>query len=358
MEKLAGDDPIRIGLVSYTNIVRKLSRAINLAPNATIAAIATTTTFSIDEAKSFAASNGFPPTAKIHGSYESLLEDSEVDAVYFPIPASLHVEWAVRAARKGKHILLDKPVALNVYEFDEIVAACEANCVQFMDGTQWMHHPRTVKIHEFLADSVRFGRLKTVHSCFSFAATEKFLENDIRVKPGLDGLGALGDAGWYTIQAALLANNFKLPKTVTALPGSVLNNAGIVLSCGALLDWEDGITATIYCSFLANLTMEMTAVGTRGTLRVHDFVIPFQEREASYTTSNRACLSEHRVMNELPQEACMVIEFARLVGEIKYRGAKPNGFWLSISRKTQLLLDAVKESIDNNNLEPVFLTGR
>lgn len=196
-----------------------------------------------------------------------------------------------------------------------------------------------------------------VHSCFSFAASENFLRNDIRVKPGLDGLGALGDAGWYTIQAVLLANDFKLPKTVTALSGPVLNDAGIVLSCAALLSWEEGITATVYCSFLANLTMEITAIGTKGTLRVHDFVIPLQETEASFTTSTRSCLKEHKVVTELPQEACMVIEFARLVGEIKNKGAKPDGFWLSISRKTQLLVDAVKESIDNN-LEPVFLSGR
>ncbi|CAH8309269.1 unnamed protein product [Eruca vesicaria subsp. sativa] len=354
---MADGSQIRIGVLSCTNIVRKVSRAINLAPNATISAIASSITNSIEETKSFVLSNNFPPTVKIHGSYESLLEDPDVDAIYFPIPASLHVEWAVRAAHKGKHILLDKPVALNVYEFDQIVEACEANGIQFMDGTQWIHNPRTAKIKEFLTDPVSFGLLKTVQSCFSFAANEDFLRNDIRVKPGLDGLGALGDAGWYTIQAALLANSSKLPNTVSALPGHVLNDAGIVLSCGALLDWEEGVTATIYCSFLANVTMEITAIGTKGTLRIHDFVIPFQETEASFTTSTRACLSEHKVRNEIPQEVCMVVEFARLVGEIKYRGAKPDGFWLSFSRKTQVIVDAVKESIDNN-LEPVFLSGR
>ncbi|XP_010461250.1 PREDICTED: uncharacterized oxidoreductase At4g09670-like isoform X2 [Camelina sativa] len=351
---MSGDNPIRIGLLSCTNIVRKLSRAINLSPNATISALATTTTSSIEEAKSFAESNNFPPNTKIHSSYESLLEDPDVDAVYLPIPASLHVEWAVRAAWQGKHILLDKPVALNVSEFDQIVEACEVNGVQFMDGTQWMHNPRTAKFMDFIKDF----EIKTVHSCFSFAANENFLKHDIRVKAGLDGLGALGDTGWYTIQAALVANNFELPKTVTALPGPVLNDAGIVLSCGALFDWEeDGITATIYCSFLANLTMEITAIGAKGTVSVHDFVIPYRETEAAFTTSTRGCLSEHKVMTELPQEACMVIEFARLVGEVKNRGAKPDGFWLSFSRKTQLLVDAVKESIDNN-LEPVILSGR
>ncbi|CAE6129574.1 unnamed protein product [Arabidopsis arenosa] len=211
------------------------------------------------------------------------------------------------------------------------------------------------------------GALQTINSCFTFAGDEDFLKNDIRVKPGLDGLGALGDVGWYAIRATLFANNFGLSKTVTAFPDAILNELGVILSCGASLSWEDGRTATIYGSFLANLTMEITAIGTKGTLRVHDFVIPFQESEASFTTSTKSWFndsvtawvnppSEHTVKTELPQEACMVREFARLVGEIKNNGAKPNGFWPSISRKTQLVVDAVKESIDKN-YEQISFSG-
>ncbi|CAN8246749.1 unnamed protein product [Cochlearia groenlandica] len=362
---MATDKKIRIGVMGCAEIARKVSRAINLAPNATIAAVASR---SLEKAKTFASANGYPESTKIHSSYESILEDPEVDALYAPLPTSLHVEWAIRAAQKGKHILLEKPVAMNVAEFDKIVAACEANGVQIMDGTMWVHNPRTAKLKEFLSDSDRFGQLKTVHSHFSFAVDEDFLKNDIRVKPGLDGLGALGDAGWYTIRASLLVNNFELPSTVIALPGAVLNDAGVILSCGASLTWEDGRTATISCSFLANLTMEITAVGTKGTLRVHDFIIPFKETEASYTTSTKAWFneqvtawvnppSEQTVKTELPQEACMVREFARLVGEIKYNDAKPDGFWPSISRKTQLVVDAVKESLDKN-CEQISLSGR
>ncbi|XP_010530138.1 PREDICTED: uncharacterized oxidoreductase At4g09670-like isoform X1 [Tarenaya hassleriana] len=362
---MAAESPIRIGVLGCAEIARKVSRAIHLAPNATVSAVASR---SAEKAKAFAAANGYPPTAKIHGSYESLLNDPDVDALYVPLPTSLHVEWAVRAAEKGKHLLLEKPVAMNVAEFDKIIAACESNGIQIMDGTMWVHNPRTQKMKEYLSDPELFGQLKTVHSCFSFAGDEDFLKNDIRVKPGLDGLGALGDAGWYTIRATLLANNYELPKSVTALPGPILNEAGVILSCSAFLHWEDGRTATISCSFLANLTMDITAVGTKGTLHVHDFIIPFQETEASFSTSTKAWFnegvtgwvnkpSEHKIMTELPQEACMVREFARLVGEIKNRGAKPDGFWPSISRKTQLVIDAVKESI-GKNFEPIDLSGR
>lgn len=156
---MATDTPIRIGVMGCAEIAREVSRAINLAPNATIAAVASR---SLEKAKTFATANGYQQSVKIHGSYESILEDSEVDALYIPLPTSLHVEWATRAAESGKHILLEKPVAMNVAEFDKIVAACEKNGVQMMDGTMWAHHPRTAKLKEFLFDSDRFGQFKNV----------------------------------------------------------------------------------------------------------------------------------------------------------------------------------------------------
>ena len=152
------DAPIRFGILGCADIARKVSRAIALAPNATVVAVSSR---SIDKAARFAASNGFP-SAKVYGSYDAVLDDPNVDAVYVPLPTSLHRRWAVAAADKKKHLLLEKPVALNAEEFDQIVAACEANGVQFMDGTMWMHHPRTAKMREFLSDSERFGELKSV----------------------------------------------------------------------------------------------------------------------------------------------------------------------------------------------------
>ena len=111
--------------------------------------------------------------------------------------------------------------------------------------------------------------------------------------------------------------------------------------------------------------MEIAAVGTKGTLCVQDFVIPFEETQASFTTCTKAPFmnpwvnrpSEHTVKTEIPQEACMVREFARLVGEIKNKGAEPDGFWPNISRKTQLVVDAIKESVDKN-CEQISLSGR
>ncbi|KAK7270397.1 hypothetical protein RIF29_23497 [Crotalaria pallida] len=351
---------IQIGVVGCADIARKVSRAITLSPNATISAVASR---SYDKAASFAADNSFPPTAKVYGSYEALLDDPDVDAVYMPLPTSLHLKWALLAATKKKHLLLEKPVALDVGEFDEIAEACEYNGLQFMDNTMWVHHPRTTAITHFLTDPHRFGLLKSVNSCFTFAADADYLKNNIRVKPNLDSLGSLGDVGWYCITASLLTANYELPKTVIASPEPVLNQDGVILECGASLYWEDGKVATFRCSFLANLTMDITAIGTKGNLHVHDFGIPFHEKEASFSAGTQTSFNDlatgwssqptkHTVKTHLPQEARLVTEFARLVGEIKYKNSKPEKKWPIISRKTQLVLDAVKTSIQRG-CEPV-----
>ncbi|MCL7022780.1 hypothetical protein MKW94_024364 [Papaver nudicaule] len=347
---------VRFGILGCAEIGRKLARAITLSPNSSLYAVASR---SIEKAKNYAASNGFPSTSKIYGSYEELLDDPDVDAVYVPLPTSLHLEWAVKVAEKKKHLLLEKPVALNVREFDVIVKACEDNGVQMMDGTMWMHNPRTLKMREFLDDSDKFGELRSVHSIFTFTAEDEFLKNDIRVKPDLDALGALGDVGWYCIRSILWVANYELPKSVTALRGPIFHDSGVILACGASLQWEDGKVATFQASFLTNLTMDITALGTKGTLHLHDFVIPFQETSASFTSASKSGFEElvtgwapvpgeHVVPTDLPQEARMVKEFSSLVIGIKESGSKPETKWPSISRKTQLVLDAVKASIDKN----------
>ncbi|KAG9451200.1 hypothetical protein H6P81_011165 [Aristolochia fimbriata] len=345
--------PIRFGVLGCADIARKVSRAISLAPNATVVAVGSR---SADKARRFAVENRYDAAVKIYGSYEAVLDDEAVDAVYVPLPTSLHLRWAVMAAEKKKHVLLEKPVALNVAELDQILAACEANGVQFMDATMWMHHPRTQKMTEALLDP-RFGEIKSIHTIFTFSADPDFLENDIRVKPDLDALGALGDTGWYCLRGILWAVDYELPKSVTALRGTVFNKSGVILSCGASLLWEDGKVATFQCGFLSNLSMDITVIGKNGTLHLNDFVIPFTEKSASFSLAMESGFTElvtgwlpipsqHVVTTELPQEALMVKEFSRLVST----GVDKK--WPARSRKTQLVIDAVKASIDKG-CEPV-----
>ncbi|KAJ0987394.1 hypothetical protein J5N97_005750 [Dioscorea zingiberensis] len=351
---------IRFGIIGCAEIARKVSRAIALAPNATVVAVGSR---DADKARRFISANGLPEGTRAHGSYEAVLDDESVDAVYLPLPTSLHVRWAVAAAEKGKHILLEKPTAVCVADLDRILGACDANGVQFMDSTMWMHHPRTAKMRELLSDSERFGQLRAINSIFTFSSDPDFLKNDIRVKPDLDSLGALGDLGWYCIRSILWAADYELPKTAVALRGPVLNEAGVLIACGSSFIWEDGKVATFHCSFLTHLTMELCVMGSKGTLHLSDFVVPFEESSAPFTFASNSGFTElvtgwqplpskHIVTTELPQEARMVAEFARLVSCIKSSGSKPESSWPAKTRKTQLVLDAVKTSIEKG-FEPV-----
>ncbi|GLJ50865.1 hypothetical protein SUGI_1083500 [Cryptomeria japonica] len=350
---MAQENVVRFGILGCAGIAIKLVRAIGMAPNSSVYAVASR---SVDKAKGFASANNLAPEVKAYGSYEQLLDDPCVDAVYIPLPTSLHLEWVLKAAQKKKHILVEKPPALCVEDLDTIIEACNNNGVQFMDGTMWMHHPRTPKMKAFLQNPDLFGDLHTVHSTFTFEGSGKFFEEDIRVKPDLDALGALGDVGWYCIRAILWANDYEMPQSVIAHPRPVLNKGGVITSCGATLYWQDGRVATFHCSFHSCLTMDLSIHGSKGNLNLYDFTLPYEENSASFFSSTNTKFSEthtvwgpgpteHRVTIEFPQETLMVQEFARLVKGIQDSGGKPDSQWPSISRKTQIVMNAVKTSI-------------
>ena len=154
------------------------------------------------------------------------------------------------------------------------------------------------------------------------------------------------------------AMDYQLPRTVTALPAIARNTAGVILSCSASLHWDkEQTTATFYCSFLSNESMDLAISGSNGSLHLEDFIIPFKETSASFEfTSGAKFVDLHigwnvkpkkvQVNSELPQEAMMVQDFVELVKSIKHSGCKPDGKWPEISRVTQLVMDAVNNSID------------
>lgn len=345
---------VRFGILGCARIARKLSRAILMTPGACLYAIGSR---SLEKAQGFARDNGFPAETKIYASYQGLLDDEAVDAVYIPLPTALHVEWVLKAAEKKKHVLLEKPLSITIEDLEKIISACEKQGIQLMDGTMWMHHPRADKMKEVLNNKQLFGDLVEIHSAFVVPMPSAFFTEDIRVNPELDALGALGDLGWYCARAFLWATSYELPASVTALPGAKLNGAGVILSCGACLLWKDGRTATFHCSFLTNMTMSLVLHGTTGTIEVDDFVIPFKEDVAkfrlrtgskfgpldtSWIEENKA----YEVHTSLPQECLMIQKFSTLVKGIRDGSGTSDPSWFMIARKTQQVLNAVKSSIE------------
>lgn len=150
---------VRFGVLGCASIAEKFVRAMLVVPGVQIVALGSR---SLKKAQDFAANNGLPSDCRLYGSYEEVLDDPNVDCVYIPLPTGLHLEWVVKAAEKKKHVLLEKPIAHSVDEMESFLGAIERNNLQFMDGTMFMHHPRTAEMKQVLHNSEIIGKLLEV----------------------------------------------------------------------------------------------------------------------------------------------------------------------------------------------------
>ncbi|KAK9815377.1 hypothetical protein WJX72_002475 [[Myrmecia] bisecta] len=351
--KMASHAPVRIGILGAANIAKKNARGILKAEGGIeVGAVGSRT---LEKAQAFIESTGTGATAKAYGSYQAVLDDSNIDAVYLPLPTSMHVEWVRKAAAAGKHILLEKPLAQTTEELREIVDACSRAGVQLMDGTMWMHNPRAAKMRQVLDDPNAMGLLKNILSGFYFMASEEFSANDIRTKKDLDSLGCLGDLGWYNVRFILWAYNYDRPASVTAHPAPAYNQNEVLIHVGATLIWKDGRRACFECGFDRAFTQLVEVGGTRGLLQLDDFVIPHSEDKASFMTSHGTGLADldTRVVGQQqdvtvvlprPQETLMWEAFADCVRTVK-AGGKPNQHWVDIAAQTQEVLCAIADSV-------------
>lgn len=166
------------GVLGCADIARKNIRAMKLSANCELIAIASR---NIEKAKSYAIENSLDlEKVALYGSYEELLSYERIDAVYIPLPTTLHLEWVTKAARMKKHILLEKPVAVTATEFESMIQVCKDNNVLLMDGTMFMHHTRLSSILHLLNDPF-IGNIKQVRCSFSFNGnSESFLKGNIR----------------------------------------------------------------------------------------------------------------------------------------------------------------------------------
>jgi len=280
---------LRWGIMGTSNIARKNWKAIGNSKNGHVTAVASRelhrSQLFIDECQAQAPFGTIP---RALGSYEELLAAPEVDAVYIPLPTAIRGEWVKRAAEAGKHIVCEKPCATRVAELVEILDACRRNHVQFMDGVMFMHSRRLGRIRDVLDDGKTVGSVRRITSAFSFRGEEEFFASNIRTQSRLEPDGCLGDLGWYCIRFALWAMNWKLPLQVT---GRVLSEykrqsskSTVPTEFSGELFFEDGVSASFYCSFITENEQWANVSGTRGSLRVPDFVLPFSGTKTSFET--------------------------------------------------------------------------
>lgn len=298
---------------------------------------------------------------KAFGSYQALLDSDEIDAVYIPLPTTLHKEWATAAARAGKHVLCEKPVGVAAAEVEEIVAACAAARVQFMDGVMFMHHRRLGAVRARLADREAFGEVRHVGLNFCFSASPEFAATDIRFDPACEPLGCLGDLGWYCVRFALWVYEWEKPEAVTCIYHTISDKGSkLPTSCTATLKFQGGKSAGFHCSFESCFTQTATIFGVHQRLDLDDFVLELCPERTHFTHTLTAGLQDtaRRVVTESEthhvedccQEVEMIKTFADLVIKVKEQHAEPELSWGNYSLQTQQVLDACIQSADRNGL--------
>jgi predicted dehydrogenase len=246
------------GIVSTANIgVRKVIPATRKAERCEVVAIASRNG---DRAAETAAELGIP---RAHEGYEALLADPDVDAVYVPLPNSEHAEWTIAAARAGKHVLCEKPLAMTAAEAEEMVRACAKEGVLLMEAFMYRLHPSWESVRELLA-SGRIGRLRAVQSWFSYFNDDP---RNIRNVPELGG-GALYDIGCYCINLSRMLFG--------AEPGAIeasvtRDETGTDVLTSAILAFDAGV-ATFTCSTRAEPDQRVHIYGTEGRISIG---IPF-----------------------------------------------------------------------------------
>lgn len=180
--------PIRWGILGAANFAREfMAPAIHAANGATFSAIATS-----DPAKA-APFRAFCPDLRVLDSYDALLADAEIDAVYVPLPNHLHVEWTLKALSAGKHVLTEKPIAMQASEIDRIIAARDRTGLLAAEAYMIVHHPQWQRAKEWLAAD-EIGTLIHADAAFSYNLTDM---GNIRARPETGG-GGLRDIGVYT----------------------------------------------------------------------------------------------------------------------------------------------------------------
>lgn len=355
------DKHCRWGILGAAGIARKNWRAIRNTGNSTLVAVASrdkakAQTF-IDECQ---AHTPHPQAPEACGGYDELLARKDVDAVYIPLPTGIRLEWVVKAAEAGKHVLCEKPCAPNAGEVRAMLNACKQHKVQFMDGVMFMHSKRLDLLRSVIDDAQTVGQIKRINTSFTFRAPDEFVQQNIRANSDLEPLGCLGDLGWYTIRFALWVMKYQMPVEVT---GRMLAEQGgpgsprtVPMEISGEMIFPGGVSASFYNSFLTEHLQLAVVSGSKGYVQLNDFVLPFHSNVATFTSENskfaiNGCdyfferysqhysVAEHSSGTPDAQETNLFRNFAALA-----LSGTVDPFWGEIALKTQVVMDACLQS--------------
>ena len=327
---------LKWGVLSTAQIgVTQVIPAIQRSHNGQVVAIASR---NVEKAKQIAEELD---VEQAYGSYEELLDDPAIDAVYIPLPNALHKEWVIKAAEKKKHVLCEKPVAVSAAELEEMIAACEKNGVTFMEAFMYQFHPQHNKVKQLIADGV-IGEVASLRASFTFYLDDL---SNIRLSQDLAG-GSMFDVGCYTLHSIrhILGDE---PVSVYAAQNKRVDFQ-VDTTMAGVLHFADGKLGIFDSSFDAVDQNVYEVSGSKGRIIVNGAYRPDTNEtgDGEIIVKANGETQVHQVPGD--QYKLMVEHFAEAILE-----NKPLYYHTEKMRNQMKVLDAVYRSAKSHQIEKI-----
>jgi len=253
---------LKWGLLSTARINRVINHALNASPSNQLMAVASR---SFEKASTYARQWKIP---KPYGSYDELLQDPEIDVVYISLPNHLHAEWTIKCLEAGKHVLCEKPLALETADVDRIKETSIKAGKLVMEAFMYRHHPQTAKVFELINQGA-IGKLQFIRGSFTFNIKN---EDDIRLKKDFGG-GSIWDVGCYPLSFARLLVGQEPEKVIG---NAIMNSAGVDESFIGQLVFPNQVFVQFDSGFRSPARTVMEVVGSDGSIHIPE---PFKPGE-------------------------------------------------------------------------------
>ncbi|MCM3781684.1 Gfo/Idh/MocA family oxidoreductase [Neobacillus mesonae] len=217
-----------------------------------------------------------------YGSYEELLAADDIDAVYIPLPNHLHMEWTIKAAEAGKHILCEKPIALTAEEAERMVLTCEKAGVHLAEAFMYRHHPRYQMIKDVIA-SGEIGTVRGIHANFTFNSGSS--TENIRFNKEMGG-GSIYDVGCYPISVARLLTELE-PEAVTAQSFFSPKHGDVDMMTSGFIEFPNDVSLIFDCGMWAAYRNRLEVLGTDGTIEVPSAFVCSSDSEAGFIVNGK-----------------------------------------------------------------------
>jgi D-xylose 1-dehydrogenase (NADP+, D-xylono-1,5-lactone-forming) len=247
--------PVKWGILSTADINRKLIPGAHASDKVELVAVG-----SRDRARAEAHAREWE-IPRAYGSYEELLGDPEIEAIYISLPNTMHAEWSIKAVEAGKHVLCEKPFTRHPEEVETAFAAAERSGRLLSEAFMYRHNPQTAKLSELVRDGA-IGELRLVRSAFSYALYD---ESNIRLRTDVEG-GALMDVGCYNVSGSRLLGGE--PERVWG--DAWFGPSGTDWVFTGTLRFPGDVLATFDCGTALTPRDELEAIGSEGSLFLDD----------------------------------------------------------------------------------------